>query len=141
LISEIATRSAACAAAASFASTAFSTFLTMVFTLDLIALFLAALVWFTKILFFADLMLANLYTSNYVIMMNIFRNIPLESDTDNPTEHTHLFYAKHTGLSIHISQNIVKTRVDYKMNRKQAGMERFMLYRAGKERNCNVRQI
>ena len=36
-----------------------------VLTLDLIALFLAAFVSFTKILFFADLMLANLYTSNY----------------------------------------------------------------------------
>ena len=42
-----------------FAATAASTFLTAVLTLDLIALFLAALVSATKILFFADLMLAN----------------------------------------------------------------------------------
>ena len=37
-----------------------------VFTSDLIDLFLAAFVSVTKILFFADLMLANLYTSNFL---------------------------------------------------------------------------
>ena len=42
------------------------TFFTAVFTLDLIALFLAAFVSFTKILFLADLMLANAYTSKYI---------------------------------------------------------------------------
>ena len=41
-------------------------FFTAVFTLDLIALFLAAFVSFTKILFLADLMLANAYTSKYI---------------------------------------------------------------------------
>lgn len=40
------------------------TFLIAVFTEDLTALFLSALVRVTKILFFADLMLAKLYTSN-----------------------------------------------------------------------------
>ena len=34
---------------------------------------------------------------------------PLDSDTDVPTEHTHLFYANCQKMSIHISQNIVKT--------------------------------
>lgn len=62
-ISLVATNKAACAAALSPAAIAASTFFTTVFTLDLIALFLAALVSATKILFFADLMLANLYTS------------------------------------------------------------------------------
>ena len=42
---------------------ALSTFFTQVFTLDLIALFLAAFVSVTKILFFADLILANVCTS------------------------------------------------------------------------------
>ena len=51
---------------ASLAATAASTFFTAVFTLDLIALFLAAFVSFTKILFLADLMLANAYTSKYI---------------------------------------------------------------------------
>ena len=64
LISEIAATKAVCAAALSAAVTAASTFLQAVFTLERIALFLAALVSFTKILFLADLMLANLGTSN-----------------------------------------------------------------------------
>ena len=58
-ISVVAASSAAWAAALSPAATAASTFLIAVLTLDLIALFLAALVSFTKILFFADLMLAH----------------------------------------------------------------------------------
>ena len=58
-ISEVAASNAAWAAALSPAAIAASTFLIAVLTLDLIALFLAALVSFTKIHFFADLMLAN----------------------------------------------------------------------------------
>ena len=54
-ISLVAANNAACAAALSFAATAASTFLTAVLTLDLIALFLAALVSATKILFFERL--------------------------------------------------------------------------------------
>lgn len=57
---EIATVKAAFAASLSFAATAASTFLMEVFTSLLIDLFLAALVSVTKILFFADLILANL---------------------------------------------------------------------------------
>ena len=65
-ISLVAANNAACAAALSFAATAASTFLTAVLTLDLIALFLAALVSATKILFFADLILANfVHLQNY----------------------------------------------------------------------------
>ena len=52
------------AAALSFAATAASTFLIEVLTSERIALFLAVFVSVTKILFLADLMLANLYTSN-----------------------------------------------------------------------------
>ena len=66
-ITEVASFNAASAAALSFAATAASTFLIAVLTPDLIALFLAALVSVTKILFFADLMLANSYTSKYLI--------------------------------------------------------------------------
>lgn len=64
LITETASFNAACAAALSFSSTAASTFLIAVLTEDLIALFLAALVLFTKILFLADLIFANSDTSN-----------------------------------------------------------------------------
>ena len=61
---EIAFTNAAAAASLSFAATAASTFFIEVLTAERIALFLAALVLLTKILFFADLMLAKLYTSN-----------------------------------------------------------------------------
>ena len=54
----------ACAAALSPAAIAASTFFMEVFTLDLMDLFLAVLVCVTKILFLADLMLANLGTSD-----------------------------------------------------------------------------
>ena len=64
LIVEIASFNATSAAALSLFATAASTFLMEVFTADLIDLFLAAFVLFTKILFFADLMLANSYTSD-----------------------------------------------------------------------------
>jgi len=63
-ISEIAFTKLACAAALSPAAIAASTFFMEVFTLDLMDLFLAVLVWVTKILFLADLMLANLGTSD-----------------------------------------------------------------------------
>ena len=53
------------AAALSFAATAASTFLIEVLTSERIALFLAVFVSVTKILFLADLMLANLYTSKF----------------------------------------------------------------------------
>ena len=62
-IAEVASFNAASAAALSFAATAASTFLIAVLTPDLIALFLAALVSVTKILFFADLMLAYVISS------------------------------------------------------------------------------
>ena len=51
-------------ASLSFAATAASTFLIAVFTEERIDLFLSVFVCATKILFFADLMLANLYTSH-----------------------------------------------------------------------------
>lgn len=63
-ISEVAFTKHACAAALSPAAIAASTFLIEVFTFDLIALFLAVLVSVTKILFLADLILANLGTSD-----------------------------------------------------------------------------
>lgn len=66
-ISEIAFTKFACAAALSPAEIEASTFLIEVFTLDLIALLRAALVSLTKILFLADLMLANLGTSDKLI--------------------------------------------------------------------------
>jgi hypothetical protein len=62
-ITEVAFNNAAEAASLSFAATAASTFLIAVLTPDLIALLRSAFVLFTKILFFADLMLANVYTS------------------------------------------------------------------------------
>lgn len=58
LIVETASFNATSAAALSLFATAASTFFIEVLTADLIALFLAALVLFTKILFLADLMLA-----------------------------------------------------------------------------------
>ena len=63
---------AAFAASASLFAIAVSTFFTQVLTLDLIALFLAAFVSFTKILFFADLMLANLSTSD-IVYFDLYR--------------------------------------------------------------------
>ena len=65
-IVEIAFNKAASAAALSFAAIAASTFLIAVLTPDLIDLFLAALVSLTRILFFADLMLANFHTSDLI---------------------------------------------------------------------------
>lgn len=62
---------AALAASTSFCATAASTFFTAVFTLDLIALFLAAFVSFTKILFLADLILANLVHLQQLIFSNV----------------------------------------------------------------------
>lgn len=55
---------AAVASSLFFAAAAASTFLIEVFTADFIDLFLAVLVAVTRILFFADLMLANPDTSN-----------------------------------------------------------------------------
>ena len=68
LISAIAAFKASAATALSLAATAASTYFIAVLTLDLIALFLAAFVSLTKILFFADLMLANVNTSNIEIL-------------------------------------------------------------------------
>ena len=66
LIVEIASLRATSAAALSLFSTAVSTFLMEVLTAERIALFLAALVLLTKILFFADLILANfVHLQNY----------------------------------------------------------------------------
>ena len=76
-----------------------------------LALFLAAFVSFTKILFLADLMLANLYTSKYNMKFKCRSCVPTDSDTDAPLEHTHSFYANWKGLSIHILRNIEKTTV------------------------------
>ena len=64
LIVEIASFNATSAAALSLLATASSTFLMEVLTAERMDLFLAAFVLLTKILFFADLMLANSYTSN-----------------------------------------------------------------------------
>lgn len=62
-MAEMASGRAAWAAALSLFATAVSTFLMEVFTAERMDLFLAALVLFTKILFFADLIFANVYTS------------------------------------------------------------------------------
>ncbi len=62
-IAEIALVRAALAASLSFAATAASTFFIAVFTAERIDLFLSVFVWVTRILFFADLILAKLYTS------------------------------------------------------------------------------
>ena len=64
LIVEIAFTNALCAASLSLFATATFTFLIEVLTADLIALFLAAFVLLTKILFLADLIFANSYTSD-----------------------------------------------------------------------------
>ncbi len=61
----VAASNADLAASLSFAATAAFTFFTAVLTPDLIALFLSAFVLFTKILFFADLILAKMHTSYY----------------------------------------------------------------------------
>ena len=63
LIVAVAAVNAAFAASLSLAAIAAFTFLTEVLTPDLIALFLSAFVLFTKILFFADLILAKMHTS------------------------------------------------------------------------------
>ena len=73
LIVEIASFNAASAAALSWFATAASTFLMEVLTAERMDLFLSAFVLFTKILFFADLMLANFDTSDtYFNIMKIF---------------------------------------------------------------------
>ena len=59
----VAATNAALAASLSLAAIAAVTFLTEVFTPDLIALFLSAFVLLTKILFFADLILAKMHPS------------------------------------------------------------------------------
>lgn len=64
VIVEIAAVNAACASSLFLFATAASTFLIEVLTADLIDLFLAVFVSVTRILFLADLMLANLDTSN-----------------------------------------------------------------------------
>ena len=66
-MAEIAAVNAACASSLFLASTAASTFFIAVFTADLIDLFLAVFVCVTKILFLADLMLANPDTDLYPI--------------------------------------------------------------------------
>ena len=90
-ITEVAFRRAAFAASASFATTAASTFLIAVFTPDLIALLRSILVLFTRILFFADLMLANPYTSKYFQSFCLFcfpSSMDFDTETDSPVEHT-----------------------------------------------------
>src|SRR5699024_2796302 len=76
LITEIAAFRQAFAVSASFAATAASTFLIAVLTSDLIALFLAVLVSTIRTLFFADLMLANLYTSNLSFTLILSVHVP-----------------------------------------------------------------
>ena len=65
---------------------------------------------------------------------------PLDSDTDVPTEHTHLFYANCQKMSIHISQNIVKTssyRSDIKnSNLKSVIIRSFIRISRVRERAC-----
>lgn len=69
-ISETASIKVVLASTLSPVATAVSTFLINVLTLDLICLFLIALVSLTKILFLADFMLANSYTSKYKLIIN-----------------------------------------------------------------------
>ncbi len=68
-MAEIAEVNAVFAVSLSFAATAASTFLMEVLTALLIDLFLAVLICVTKILFLADLMLANPYTSNFTMVI------------------------------------------------------------------------
>ena len=58
---------------------------------------------------------------NFPRLFLMFYNlaVPPVSDTDAPTERTHLFYANCQKMSIHISQIIVKTTV-LKINMKAA---------------------
>lgn len=78
-ISTVAAFNASNAAALSFAAIAASTFFIDVLTLDLIALFLAVFVSVTKILFFADLILANLSTSKmysvFYLILTLLREL------------------------------------------------------------------
>ena len=62
----VAAPSAFTAVSLSLLTTATSTFLIAVLTADLIDLLRSAFVLLTRILFFADLMLAHLYTSNFL---------------------------------------------------------------------------
>ena len=66
LIVAVAALRAVSAAALSLAATAASTLWIEVFTADLMDLFLAAFVLFSKILFLADLIFANSYTSYFL---------------------------------------------------------------------------
>ena len=77
LISELATFNAASAASLLPSAMARSTFLMQVFTLDLMDLLRNVFVWMTKILFFADLILANLYTSKYIELIFFVFLFPL----------------------------------------------------------------
>ena len=83
-ISVVAATSAAWAASLISQQLQSLNFLDRSLTLDLIALFLAALVSFTKILFFADLMLANEIHLRSVLYKNINRCVFHQSlDTDS----------------------------------------------------------
>lgn len=78
---EIAAVNAVFAASLSLAATAASTFLIAVLTSLLIDLFLAVFISVTKILFLADLMLANPYTSNFTMVIVLI--VTLKPDTDS----------------------------------------------------------
>lgn len=109
-IVETAFTSASFASSLFFAATAVSTFLIDVFTADLMDLFLAVFVAVTRILFFADLMFANLDTSIcdcYVIIVFESSSNP---DTDVPMYIAISFYVKNLYLSIHIFLNFAKNK-------------------------------
>ena len=115
LMVEIAAFNAVFAAAASFAAIASSTLRIEVFTADLMDLLRAALFWVTRILFFADLILANPFTSH---TFEILHGNPIEWSVEgmalcmtvvpsNRTrtfewKHTHIVYPQIFYLSIHI---------------------------------------
>jgi len=87
---DVAAVSAVLAASLSLASIAAYTFLTAVLTPDLIDLFLSAFVLFTKILFFADLILAMI-TPPIRFILSLFGRVSLKPDTDVLME-THAYY-------------------------------------------------
>ena len=68
---EVADNNAASAAALSFAATAASTFLIAVLTADFSDLLRSFLVLATRILFLADLILADLYTSKHSCIIEL----------------------------------------------------------------------
>lgn len=90
-IVEVAESRAAFAASLSFASIAAYTFLTAVLTPDLIALFLSIFVRFTRILFFADLIFAKVYTSHAEFSL-FFRDVFIKAGHGRSNANIRLYY-------------------------------------------------